>query len=552
MNCAVDVHTLPPQPNVLRRPPQPRGEGDARPPYPPPLSISRDHDSDEYCDPLLMEPPPVGPTPIQYAPLRASFWPVIDNEQWRPFPLYSLLYTTVSNTGLPNHMVSRITVPSGLNLDTWDELLKDYHDQDLLKYLRFGWPVGFTGSHPPPPVLKNHTSATRFPDQISSFVEKELSLGGLLGPFDSPPFIPWTSVAPLLTTKKKDSSDRRVVLDLSFPDGTGINGSITKNCLEGKMCGYTLPTVEDLTTKIKITGSSCFLWKADMARAYRQLRSEPSDLPLLGLRFDNKYYLDLCPSFGARLSSSACQRTTTAIVYLMALKGHWSTVYLDDFCGVASSRVEADQAYTDFLQLCRDLGITLSPAKCHPPTQSLEWLGFHFNTVDMTLRVPNIKLKEVEQECMQWSKVRFAHKNKIQSLVGKIIHISKCIPPARRFVCRILETLRKAPTSAPAFLTNGFLLDVKWFLNYARTTNGLHFLTFPKQDFEIECDSTLQWGGGNSNSHYYSLEYTDDQKSKFPLIVHREAVNLVIAYRTLSPPPIQGSQHSGVHRQYDL
>ena len=209
-----------------------------------PTNTSRvDHDSDDYHDPLLHQSPPLGPTPFQYEPVRTSFWPKVAPGLWQQFPQYCLMYSAVNNSRLPNHLSARITVPSGLHLYRWDALLSDYHDRDLLTYLRYGWPVGFTGSAPPTPVGKNHTSAEKYPGQIQAFITKELGLGGLLGPFDSPPFSPWTSVAPLLTTKKKDSSDRRVVLDLSFPDGQGINGSITRNCLEGKSCHYTLPSV---------------------------------------------------------------------------------------------------------------------------------------------------------------------------------------------------------------------------------------------------------------------------------------------------------------------
>ena len=41
-------------------------------------------------------------------------------------------------------------------------------------------------------------------------------------------------------------------------------------------------------------------------------------------------------------------------------------------------------------------------------------------------------------------------------------------------------------------------------------------------------------------TRYYTLQYTPEQQRKYPLIVHLEAINLLIAYRTLLPVDTQG------------
>ena len=57
---------------------------------------------------------------------------------------------------------------------------------------------------------------------------------------------------------------------------------------------------DDLSRCIVALGPSCFVWKADLERAYRQLRSQPLDYPLMGIKHRNNVYIDVCPSFGAR------------------------------------------------------------------------------------------------------------------------------------------------------------------------------------------------------------------------------------------------------------
>lgn len=61
---------------------------------------------------------------------------------------------------------------------------------------------------------------------------------------------------------------------------------------------YTLPSIQDLATHVQQAAFPALLWKADLARAYRQLRVDPIDTPLLGFTVRGATYIDLCPSFG--------------------------------------------------------------------------------------------------------------------------------------------------------------------------------------------------------------------------------------------------------------
>ena len=487
-------------------------------------------------------PPPedLGPTPREFAPVKAAYWPRLNSRQWASYPEYALLYSGCRSTCLPNHLGARLTVPSGFILHRWESELKDYHDIDLCSYLRYGWPVGYTAPNPPRPVHLNHTSALQHPTHIRAYIEKELRLGGLIGPFSEPPFLPWTHTAPLMTAPKRDSTDRRIIVDHTYPEGFGVNSGVTKNVLDGRLYPYSLPSVQDLVGKIRELGPRSYIWKADLARAYHQLRADPVDIPLLGFYFEGSYYAELCPSFGCRLSGSACQRTTQAVVYMMAQKGSWCLAYLDDFCGAAATLEQAQHDYKTFIDLAASLGMALSPSKCSPPTQSLEWLGFNLDTVGMILTIPTEKLTDIIEQCNVWSDAKSATKNDLQSLTGKLMHISKCIAPGRKFISRILFTLKSAPDTGRVWLSAGFKADVQWFVRYAEATNGTCLIDPPRHPYVIECDSTQVAGGANSDTHYYTTTYDKAFVDAYHDIVHKEAVNLLIAYRSLIPTASAG------------
>lgn len=86
----------------------------------------------------------------------------------------------------------------------------------------------------------------------------------------------------------------------------------------------------------------------------------------------------------------------------------------------------------------------------------------------------------------------------IQSLVGKLIHIATCIKHARKFVARILATLRYMTSVNQEWTTINaeFKADVQWFKNYAAVANGIALINPPRNEFYIECDSSLTGGGG--------------------------------------------------------
>lgn len=396
-----------------------------------------------------------------------SLWPSITTEAAQEFPQFALLYNAIKSMNIPNFLGARAPLNSALNLDKWDESLQHYHDNEICQYLRFGWLVGYEADTPPASVHENHQSGKQHIDQVKKFVKTEVELGALIGPFAKPPFHPWTRVSPILTRPKKDSDTQLIIIDLSFPKGLAVNNGIDITSIFGKDSTYVLPSISDLTAKVVLFGRGSWLWKADLSRAYGQLRVDPLDCPLLGLQVDHSYYIDLCPSFGCRSSSAACQRTSNALAYIMGKAGCAILAYLDDYASCAPDKTKALEDYNLFISTTQELGLKLAQDKCQPPVTSLEWLGFTLDTEAMSLSIPKKKLKEVLSECQLWTTRSHTNKKKLQSLVGKLAHIANGIPHARRFTGRLLGALRAMKDNSWTTISKEAKLDLQWFLRYA-------------------------------------------------------------------------------------
>ena len=54
---------------------------------------------------------------------------------------------------------------------------------------------------------------------VKKYFDKELENNAVLGPFHSNPFANKAYLSPLNTRNKKDSEEKRIIVDMSFPKG---------------------------------------------------------------------------------------------------------------------------------------------------------------------------------------------------------------------------------------------------------------------------------------------------------------------------------------------
>ena len=192
-----------------------------------------------------------------------------------------------------------------------------------MKFLTFGFPLGYVGPIFPTMDIDNHPSATQFPDQIEKFLSKERDLGGIFGPFQEPPFDTWCHISPLMRPKATER-ERRVITDMTFPPDSSINAYIVRNGLYGIEIHHSLPTIDSLVQDIKCMSRGVYLATLDISRAYKNFVSDPLDWPLLCLLWGwggGRAYCDVTVPFGARASSFHMQTVANAIVDMLANHG---------------------------------------------------------------------------------------------------------------------------------------------------------------------------------------------------------------------------------------
>ena len=169
-----------------------------------------------------------------------------------------------------------------MNISIWRELLQDYEDSVVCDFLEFGWPVGFMPTTLPVSDLRTHRGVILFSEQVTTYLTKEISLGRVAGSFDTVPFTDGFVVSPLNTVPKRDSAERRVIVDLRWPCGTSVNDGIPSDSFLGESISLTYPTIDSIVDAVSSLGPGCLLYKRDLKKAYCQFSVDPKDYHLLG------------------------------------------------------------------------------------------------------------------------------------------------------------------------------------------------------------------------------------------------------------------------------
>ena len=327
---------------------------------------------------------------------------------------YLRIADTIRSTGVPNYAGARIPLISGLNIGEWERELRDYHDPFLLQYLKFGFPLSLV--HPQDLsniTVSNHHSANQFPDAIQEYLQKECSLGAMLGPLDQVDSEHF-HCSPILT-RPKDKNKRRVILNLSHPYGKSVNDHVAKNHFDGHEFTLRFPTIDDIVQTILSVENDPVLYKIDVARAFRNLKVDPVDALKLGIQWDGMYFLDQSVAFGWTHGSAAFQMVSDVVTFIMQKHGAKVFAYIDDYIGI-SEACDARRHFDDLHALLLRLGLPINQQKLSPPSKTLICLGVQIDIPKASLSIDHEKLLSIHKECFHIAGKKYLSRKNFQSL----------------------------------------------------------------------------------------------------------------------------------------
>ena len=199
--------------------------------------------------------------------------------------------------------------------------------------------------------------------------------------------------------KKSNPGEWRLITDLSFPPGNSVNDGISP-----ELTSLSYIKVDQIAQKITQLGRGTQLSKMDIEEAYRVVPIHPDDRHLLGCQSENQVYIDISLPFGLCSAPIIFTALADGLQWVIEQRGaSYVAHYLDDFITVGTPNT--DQCYGNqqiIIETCRELGIPLAPHKTVGPTTCLVFLGIEIDTIAMELRLPQDKLRKLQELLQEW------------------------------------------------------------------------------------------------------------------------------------------------------
>ena len=392
---------------------------------------------------------------------------------------YAARLLTPPNYATPLHSVLTINTP--FLPDMWEKMLNDISPFNPFPDVPIGMRFSFDMGVKTPPIHTytppNHNSASSYPDDVLSHIHNELSLGRYSGPFSRSrlealigPF----RTSPLGTVPKSfDSTDRRIVQDLSFPRNDPTLSSVNDQIsIDEFRCDWgTFNDVRDIVIDAPDFSEAATL---DVDAAFRRCPITPCQQRNFVVHWDGYFYIDHNAPFGATSAGGVFGRVADAKSAILASKNLGpSKNWVDDFVffrfpiSVISGLPSFSYSLTDIYDLAAQLGWPWKESKTRPFASEFKYLGFIWSLADKTVQIPEAKKARYLCKLEPWTAGQKFSRKDAESVLGTLVHCSLAVPAGRsrlpslsRFTASFnffsSPFVRRSPNS-------GVLSDIDWW-----------------------------------------------------------------------------------------
>lgn len=191
------------------------------------------------------------------------------------------------------------------------------------------------------------------------------------------------SILLFFSTKKKPDGSYRFILNLK-----NLNTFIQAPHFK----------LEDYRTALKLITPNCFLTSIDLKDAYFLLPIDSHYRKYLRFRFGANLYEFTCLPFGLNIAPYIFTKLMKPVAKALRQKGIISVFYLDDILLINNTQNKCIKNTKITLKLLQTLGFKVNFKKSNLiPQQEIKFLGFLYNTMSMTISLPNEKNSTVKK-----------------------------------------------------------------------------------------------------------------------------------------------------------
>lgn len=258
--------------------------------------------------------------------------------------------------------------------------------------------------------------------------------------------------------------------------------------------------MEDYRTAAKLVPPSGFMANIDLTEAYLLVPINRAHRKYLRFEFNGICYEFNAMPYGLSVAPRVFTKLMKEVMNSLRKEGYKSVIYLDDILCIGNTYLECQDNVKKTLSLLQCLGFVVNFNKSMlEPRQVCRFLGFMYNTVEMTLSLPDDKRKGIMQLVQKFIKRPRCTIRQLSQFIGVLT--AAC--PAVKYGWLYTKTLERQKYLALTQFENfevkiklpvDVLPDLYWWKDNILTTyNSLRF--DKKFKLEIFTDASLiGWG----------------------------------------------------------
>ena len=340
----------------------------------------------------------------------------------------------------------------------------------------------------------------------------------------------------VLWGRRGTQEERQVAHDppsLCPPRETSINDFILRE-------EYSLhyATTDDAIVSLLQLGVGALMAKIDLKSAFQVVPVRQEDWKLLGIHWQNHYYVDTCLPFGLRSAPYLFNQFADALHWILRTNYDIPLLihYLDDYLVMeqpASPR--CTQRVGTFLRVCVSLGIPVALDKLEGPTTSITFLGLELDSNRQEIRLPQTKILQIMAELDRWSGNHKTTKRKLLFLIGVLSFAARAVPAGRLFLHRLINLSTKVQRLHHHIrLNQEALADITWWKTFLPDWNGRAYFVNPSatdaHDLDLYTDASGRLGcGAYFQGHWFHHHWQPHQQLSKQISIQWQELFAIVA-----------------------
>lgn len=293
--------------------------------------------------------------------------------------------------------------------------------------------------------------------------------------------------------------------------------------------------LEDHRTLCRLLQPDWYAITCDLTDAYLFVPIAPDHWRYLRFQFEDDMYEFMVVPFGLSIAPYLFSKLQRCITKHLRHQGLILVNYLDDYCVLGQNFKICSEGSATLTAVLRSLGFVINEGKSNlVPTKQFKFLGFIFDSSDMTIGLPPEKRNLIFSFCNALLRRDSCKIRDLAQFIGILVAACPGIEYGWLYT-KILEREKSIALSrshenynARLHLNSAMHDDIRWWANHIHTSSRQ--ILPDSYDLEIFSDSSRSGWGAWSNGESIHDWWTPDKQSAHINFLELEALFLGLQY----------------------